>query len=74
MGTTRVAIAEIVMKYRTVNLAVLYVVGIVVGGKRCRSYERIADFGSFVSCLMTVWTSLVCCKVNGCQWPTAQTC
>lgn len=74
MGITRVAIVEIVMRYRTVNLVVLYVVGIVVGGKWSRSYERIVDFGSVVSCLMTVWTLLVCCKVNGCQWPTVETC
>lgn len=74
MSTMRVAIVEIVIdvKYRIVNLVVLkYVAGIVVGGKRSRLYESIADFGSGVSCSMTVRTSLVCCIVNGCQWPMA---
>jgi hypothetical protein len=58
-----------------VNLVVLkYVVRIVNDGTRNRSYERMVDFGSGVSCLMMVRTSLACCKGNGCQEIMASTC
>lgn len=76
MSTTRVVFAEIVtdVKRRTANWVVLCVVRIVVDGKRDRSYERIAGFGSGVSCLMMVRASLACCIGNGCQLIMAATC
>lgn len=80
MSIKQVAAVEVVIdvKCRTANLVVLwyekYVVQIVTDGKRNRSYEEIAGFGSDVGCSMMARTSLVCCRGNGCQEIMVATC